>query len=105
MIGIGSSLYLLSGVTYDGELKTILLVGATMGLLIFFVRPILSLFTLPIRIITLNLFSIVIMVFLVWVLDALFADTIFNIEPGIKNLFFTTLIVWGTEKITTLAFK
>lgn len=92
------------GVTYDGSIKTILLVGLAVGLLIFFVRPILSLITLPLRIITLNLFSFVIMMFLVWLVDALFPADMFEIF-GLQNLLYTTLIVWGVELISSLAFK
>ena len=105
IIGVGIAAYFLkTGVTYDGSFTTILLVGLVVGLLMFFVRPILSLITLPIRIITLNLFSIVIMMFLVWLVDALFPADMFEIF-GINNLFFTTLIIWGTEKISSMAFK
>ncbi|MCK9446326.1 phage holin family protein [bacterium] len=105
IIGVGIAAYFLKpGVTYDGSFTTILLVGLVIGLLIFFVRPILSLVTLPIRVITLNLFSIVIMIFLVWLVDALFPADMFEIF-GINNLFFTTLIIWGTEKVSSMAFK
>ncbi|MFA5714612.1 MAG: phage holin family protein [Candidatus Paceibacterota bacterium] len=105
IVGIGISIYVLEGVTYDGSFKTILLVGAVIGLLMYFVKPILDLITFPLRIITLNLFSIVIMMFLVWLLDALFPADMFEISVGISNLFFTTLIVWGTEKLSSMAFK
>ncbi len=104
IIGIGISLYFLSEVTSDGQIQTILLVGAATGLLMFFVRPILSLVTLPLRIITLNLFSIVIMMFLVWIIDALFPSYQFEIL-GLNGILFTTLILWGTEKVTSLALK
>jgi putative membrane protein len=104
IVGMGISIYLLDGVTFDGSFKTILLVGTAMGLLMIFVRPLLGLITLPIRVITLNLFSIVIMMFLVWLVDALFPADMFEIF-GINNLFFTTLIIWGTEKLSSMAFK
>jgi len=104
IVGMGISIYLLDGVTFDGSFKTILLVGTVMGLLMIFIRPLLGLITLPIRVITLNLFSIVIMMFLVWLVDALFPADMFEIF-GINNLFFTTLIIWGTEKLSSMAFK
>jgi putative membrane protein len=104
IIGIGIAAYFLPGVTYDGSFTTILLVGLVTGLLIFFIRPILSLVTLPLRVITLNLFSIVIMMFLVWLVDCLFPADMFEIF-GINNLFFTTLIIWGVEKVSSMAFK
>jgi len=105
IIGIGLAAYFLKpGVTYDGNFKTILLVGLVIGLLMFFVKPILSLITLPLRIITFNLFSIVIMMFLVWIVDALFPADMFEIF-GINYIFFTTLIIWGVEKLSSMAFK
>lgn len=104
IVGMGISIYLLDGVTFDGNFKTILLVGAATGILMIFVKPILHLITLPIRIITLNLFSIVIMMFLVWLVDALFPADMFEIF-GITNLFYTTLIVWGTDMVASMAFK
>lgn len=105
IIGIGIAAYFLKpGVTYDGNFKTILIVGLVVGLLMFFVKPLLSLITLPLRVITFNLFSIVIMMFLIWLVDCLFPADVFEIF-GINNLFFTTLIIWGTEKISSMAFK
>ena len=104
IVGIGISIYVLEGVTYDGSFTTILFVGAVIGLLMFFVRPLLNLITLPLRIITLNLFSIVVMMFLVWLVDALFPPDMFEIF-GINNLFFTTLIIWGTDLLSSMAFK
>jgi putative membrane protein len=105
VIGIGIAAYFLkAGVTYDGNFKTILLVGLVIGLLMFFVKPILSLITLPLRIITFNLFSIVIMMFLVWIVDALFPADMFEIF-GINYIFYTTLIIWGVEKLSSMAFK
>jgi hypothetical protein len=38
IVGIGASIYFLPGVSYDGEIKTILLVGVTTGLLLFFCK-------------------------------------------------------------------
>ena len=107
VVGIGIAVYVLKpngGVTYDGSFSTILLVGLVTGLLIYFVRPILSLITFPLRLITLNLFSFVIMMFLIWVVDAIFPADMFEIF-GLLNLFYVTLIVWGTELLSSLAFK
>ncbi len=109
VVGIGIAIYILNilrpgGVTYDGSFSTILLVGLVTGLLIYFVRPILSLITFPLRLITLNLFSFVIMMFLIWVVDAIFPPDMFEIF-GLLNLFYVTLIVWGTELLSSLAFK
>ncbi|MDD5098268.1 MAG: phage holin family protein [Candidatus Pacebacteria bacterium] len=104
VIGMAASIYLLDGITYDGSFKTILLVGLTVGLLIFFIRPLLSLITLPLRIITLNLFSIVIMMFIIFIVDCIFPPDMFEIF-GLQNYFFATLMVWISEKALSMIFK
>ena len=71
---------------------TLVFVGAILGFLNFFVKPILNLIALPLRIITLNLFSLVIAMALIWLVD------VFSPELAIKGivpLFWTTLIIWG----------
>jgi len=73
-------------------LRTLVGVGAILGILNFFVKPILNTITLPLRIITLNLFSLVIAMVLVWLVDVFSPELIIQ---GIKPLFWTTLIIWG----------
>jgi len=73
-------------------LRTLVGVGALLGFLNFFVKPILNTIALPLRIITLNLFSLVIAMILVWLVDVFSPELIIQ---GIKPLFWTTLIIWG----------
>ena len=101
ILGIGISVYLLSEVTFDGKITTILLVGATLGFLNFFIKPIIKKITLPLRIITLNLFSLVIVIGLVWGIDSMVPRSMFEIS-GIEALFWTSLIVLGVEIIFSL---
>ena len=78
----------------DNIFKTLVFIGFFWGILNFFVKPILKLITLPLRIITLNLFSLVIAMGLVWVTDIVSPElTIIGIIP----LFLTTLILWGVS--------
>ena len=72
--------------------QILILTGGVLGLLNFFLKPILKLITLPLRIITLGLFSFVINMFLVWLVDAFFPEL--KIE-GISALFWTALIIFG----------
>ena len=84
----------ISGVEFTGNYKTLLIVGASLGMANFFIRPFLKTVTLPLRIITFGLFSLVINMFLVW----LVADVIFFREfeiKGIVPLFWTTIIIWA----------
>lgn len=73
-------------------LKTMVFWGAFLGTLNFFVKPVLNIISLPLRIITLNLFSLVIAMALVWLVDILSMELNFS---GITPLFWTTLIIWG----------
>lgn len=72
--------------------STLVFVGVFLGFLNSTVRPILNKITLPLRIITLNLFSLIIAMGLVWITDIIFPELIIK---GIIPLFWTTLIVWG----------
>ncbi|MFH1036976.1 MAG: phage holin family protein [Patescibacteria group bacterium] len=78
--------------------STLAFVGAFLGLLNGIVRPILNKITLPLRIITLNLFTLVIAVAMVWITDIIFSELIIT---GIIALFWTTVIVWGLGFILT----
>lgn len=94
-IGIGLSDYFIQGVVSDGRLETILLIGLVLGLLLFFIKPILNLITLPLKIITLNLFSFFIVAFLIWLTTIIFQGKL--VITDTPSLIWTTLIVWFSE--------
>ncbi len=79
------------GVTFSGDFKYLIMAGALLGLLNFFVKPILKLITLPLRILTLGLFSLIINMLLVMAVDILFVELTIQ---GIVPLFETTAILW-----------
>lgn len=68
-----------------------LLVGSILGLINFFIKPILDKITLPLKILTLGLFSLILNMGIIWLLDILFLE--FKIL-GIYPLFLTTIICW-----------
>lgn len=80
-----------SGVMFTGGTKELLLAGCVLGLINFFIRPLLNLITLPLRILTLGLFGLVINMGIIWVVDFFFPELIIS---GIIPLFWTTLIIW-----------
>ncbi|MDD4358908.1 MAG: phage holin family protein [Candidatus Pacebacteria bacterium] len=107
LVGIASTWlaeYFIDGVTTNGDIKTILFVGTIIGLLLFFLKPLLQVITLPLRIITLNLFTLVIIMTLIWITDILFPQSQFEVS-GIISLFYFSLIVWGLEIITSFVKK
>lgn len=69
-----------------------IVIGTIFGLINFFIKPILKVITLPLRILTLGLFEIVINMALIWFVSLLFPELIIS---EIWALFWLTLIIWG----------
>ena len=66
--------------------------GTILGLLNYFVKPILNGITLPLRVITLGIFGVIVNMAIVWFLDAMFKETTI---PFWLPLLETSLIVWA----------
>ena len=77
------------GIEFTQQWQLLLIVGGILGIINIFIRPILSLLTLPLRILTLGLFPLIINMFIVWVLDILFLEFVII---GLTPLFFTAII-------------
>ncbi len=98
IVGTALSLYFIKEITYDNSINTIIIVGVVIGLLMMIIRPILNVITFPLRIITLNLFSFVIIMFLIWTVDCIFPRTMIEIN-GLSGIFWMSLIVLGTDAL------
>ena len=72
--------------------NTLVFAGISLGFLNFFIKPILNKISLPLRIITFNLFSLVLAMFMIWLIDLFFPELIIK---GITALFFTAILVWA----------
>jgi len=86
------------GIPLDLQWQIILLLGISLGLLNFFVKPIINAITLPLRIITLGIFSIAINMAMLWILDFIFKEITI---PWLWPLFWTTIIVWFSNIIVS----
>lgn len=73
-----------------------LVLGIALGLLNYFLKPLLKTLALPLEIITLGLFTIVINMALLWLLDLMFDELYI---PLYLPLFYTTSIIWGSNII------
>ena len=62
---------LVSGLSYDGGWPTLLFVGLVFGVLNAIVRPILSILSIPLILVTLGLFIFVLNAFMLWMTGAL----------------------------------
>ena len=89
----------LFGIEFTASWQILLLVGSILGLINFFIKPVLKIITLPLRIITFGLFSLVINMLMVWIVDILFPELVIQ---GIIPLFWTTVIIWGVSLLLGL---
>ena len=101
ILGLWLATVFIPGVGVKGSIQMLLLAGAILGVLNFFLRPLLKKITLPLRIITLGLFGFVINMFMVWIVDIFFPELII---PGIIPLFWTTLVIWALSYIISKLF-
>jgi putative membrane protein len=84
------------GFALTAQWEIILVLGIVLGLLNYFLKPILKALSLPLEIITLGLFTIVINAALIWLLDMMFDELS---VPFFLPLLYTTLIIWGLNII------
>ena len=93
-LGLCLAVLLVPGVKVEGDfyqaLKVLLFAGLVLGLVNYFIKPIIKLITLPLRIITLGLFSLVINMGIIWFIDVFFLEFSIN---GLYPLFLTSLII------------
>ncbi len=91
ILGLWLAIKFVPGIQFSGEIKDLVLAGCFLGLINFFIKPILNLITLPLRIITLGLFGLIINMGVLWAVDIFFPELDIR---GIVPLFWSTLIVW-----------
>ena len=91
VLGLWLAIKFVSGVIFTGGIKDLLLAGCFLGLINFFIKPLLNLITLPLKILTLGLFGLLINMGIIWVVDIFFTEL--DIK-GIIPLLWTTLIIW-----------
>ena len=77
------------GIEFTERWQLLIIVGTILGIINIFVKPIISLLTLPLKILTLGLFPLIINMFIIWVLDIIFLELVII---GLTPLFFTAII-------------
>ncbi len=82
------------GFTLTQYWHVLLVIGGILGIVNFFIKPILDTITLPLKFLTLGLFSILLNMAIIWFLDILFLELTII---GLSSLFFTTVIVWAVN--------
>jgi putative membrane protein len=79
------------GVDFNGEIKYLIIAGVFLGLINFFIKPIIKIAFLPLRILTFGFFGLIINILIIWLIDLAFPEITIT---GIIPLFWTTLVVW-----------
>jgi putative membrane protein len=87
---------LVPGVEFSGGWQILAVAGFAIALLNLAIAPILKILSLPLRILTFNLFGLVIDMSMVWLADALVPELRI---AGIWPLLFTTLIIMIVNSI------
>ena len=98
LLGIWLAIELVNGVEFTGSLKILCYAGLILGFINFFIKPILNLITLPLRIITFGLFSLVINMGIIWLIEIIFPQLEIS---GLYPLFWTTVIIWALSLIAS----
>lgn len=102
ILGLWIAARFIAGVEFSGTWQDLLMAGAILGLINFFVKPVLKLIALPLRILTLGLFGFIINAAMVWAVDIFFEELII---VGLIPLVWTTVIIWGLSTILPLFFR
>jgi len=88
------------GFSLTAQWQIFLVLGIVLGLLNYFLKPFLKALSLPLEIISLGLFTIVINMALIWLLDIMFDELYVPWgTPWVLPLLYTTLIIWGLNII------
>lgn len=84
------------GFSLTSQWHIFLFLGIILGLLNFFAKPLLKTFNLPLKIITLELFGLIISAGLIWILDMIFDELYI---PLFSQIIYSAVIIWGINII------
>jgi len=102
ILGLYLAIRFISDVEFAGSWQILILAGSVLGLINFFLKPILKFITLPLRILTFGLFTFLINIGIIFFIDLIFPQLKI---PGILNLFLTSLIIWGLNFLFSILFS
>lgn len=94
--------YLLSGFDFHGNLTNLLIAGLILGIINFFIKPILKFFLTPLIILSLGLFSIIINMIILAFIDYLVPELSI---ATLSALFLGTIIVSAVNLFIGAAFR
>ncbi len=102
ILGLWLATQFVVGVEFIGPTGTLVWAGIGLGIINSFLKPILKIIAIPLRMLTLGLFGIIINMGMIWLIDIIFPELIIL---GLIPLFWTTIIVWGLSIILLFSGK
>lgn len=102
--GLWIAVRFVPNVEFTGSPYILLVAGGILGVLNTFVKPILNLVTLPLRLLTLGLFGLVVNMLLVWAMEIIvnvYYPEVLDIST-LLALFWTTLIIWAANMLVSI---
>ncbi len=88
--------YLVPGFVFEGDILTLAIAGSILGLINVFIKPILKLISFPLLILSLGLFTLVINIALLWLLEYFVAELTIT---GLWSYFWGSLIISGVNLV------
>ena len=107
-IAIAIAVYLVPGIDLGGKLSSLIWLALIFGLINAILRPIIKLFTLPLIVLTLGLFSLLINIFLFWLTSVVgqgFGVGLSIAPPVFWNAFLGGLVVSIVTMILSIFLK
>ncbi len=100
ILGIRLAIEFVPGVELNPWAWTIIIqAGLFLGLINFFIKPLIRIVSFPLRVLTFGLFGLIINIVMIWSVDIFFYELDF---VGIAPLFWTSIIVWGLGWISSI---
>ncbi len=99
-VAVFATTYIVSGITLSPVIATALIVGACLTLFNMFIKPIISILTLPLNIVTLGLFSLVVNGLLFWFLGTVIKGfTVSTFLAAFVGAILVSVINWILKKV------
>lgn len=99
ILGLWLAIRFVPRVEFAGHWQILILAGLILGLINFFIKPIVKIITLPLRILTFGLFGLIINIGIVWIVTIVFPELKIS---GVLSLFLTSIIIWALNFILSL---
>jgi len=94
------TVYLVPGVQVTGGWETTLLVALVWSVIAMVIKPVLSILTLPITVLTLGLFSFVLNAFLFWAMTLIVPGFIVaGFVPALAGAFILSVLSWFIHQV------